>query len=234
MTALIRMQVNPSLYLRDPEETDLGRRLVAQAILLIEKLGFEKFTFKKLAEELGSTEASMYRYFESKHKLLSYLLSWYWSRMDYLIDYQTNNIQDPVAKLHIALEVLTQSSGSPDAPQVDDPANTYVNEAALHHIVTLEATKTYVPKDLRKEDRESLVTDYERLCERIAKFIREIDPAYKHPKTLVTAIIHTIQRTSLYTELYPSLTEIRKGERREELRDFVEHLSFSALGIKKP
>ena len=67
MAVNIRISLNPGLYLKDPQESDLGRRIIKHSILLLEELGFEQFNFKKLAEAMGSTEASIYRYFENKH-----------------------------------------------------------------------------------------------------------------------------------------------------------------------
>ena len=37
----------------------------------------EEFTFRKLAQKINTTEASVYRYFENKHRLLIYILAWY-------------------------------------------------------------------------------------------------------------------------------------------------------------
>ena len=77
--AIIQIQLNDNLYLRDPQETELGRNIVNNSIELIDEIGFEKFTFKKLATKIESTEASIYRYFENKHRLLIYLIAWYWN-----------------------------------------------------------------------------------------------------------------------------------------------------------
>ena len=85
MAVNIRISLNPGLYLKDPQESDLGRRIIKHSILLLEELGFEQFNFKKLAEAMGSTEASIYRYFENKHLLLIYLVSWYWEWLSYMI-----------------------------------------------------------------------------------------------------------------------------------------------------
>ncbi len=72
----IQFKLNEKLFLRDPQQTKLGRKLIQQSIILIDELGFERYTFKKLAERIQSTEASVYRYFENKHKLMLYLFSW--------------------------------------------------------------------------------------------------------------------------------------------------------------
>ena len=69
------------------------------SIQLIGRNGFEAFTFKKLAEDIGTTEAGVYRYFENKHRLLIYIVAWYWTWLQYQVMYQTNNINDPIVKL---------------------------------------------------------------------------------------------------------------------------------------
>jgi hypothetical protein len=50
----ITFKVNDKIYLRDPEGTELGRKMVKNAIDLISSLGFESFTFKKLAAEINA------------------------------------------------------------------------------------------------------------------------------------------------------------------------------------
>ena len=72
-------------YLRDPQETKLGSSIIQYSILLIHEIGFERFTFKKLSESIGCTEASVYRYFQSKQQLLLFLFSWYWGWMNYRV-----------------------------------------------------------------------------------------------------------------------------------------------------
>ena len=82
----IKISLNNALYLRDPQATDLGQKIIQHSILLIDEVGFEAFNFKRLAISMGSTEASVYRYFENKHFLLLYLVSWYWEWVRYSID----------------------------------------------------------------------------------------------------------------------------------------------------
>ena len=59
----VSFKVNEKLYLRDPESSDLAKMIVKSSIDLIYEIGFEQFTFKKLALEIQTTEASVYRYF---------------------------------------------------------------------------------------------------------------------------------------------------------------------------
>ena len=94
-----KLKMNERLFLRNPEETVLGRKILKHSVELIYKLGFEVFTFKKLAEEIGSTETGIYRYFENKHKLLIYITAWYFGWIEFQINFQTNNIKDHKVKL---------------------------------------------------------------------------------------------------------------------------------------
>lgn len=53
MAITIQMKLNERLYLRDPQDTKLGRKIIQHSILLIDEIGFEAFTFKKLADQIG-------------------------------------------------------------------------------------------------------------------------------------------------------------------------------------
>ena len=59
MSVGIKISLNNKLYHRDPQETSLGQKLIKHSILLIDQVGFEAFNFKKLAQTMGSTEASV-------------------------------------------------------------------------------------------------------------------------------------------------------------------------------
>ena len=60
-TLPIQIRIDPALYTKDPESSELGKKIVSQSIQLIDELGFEGFTFKKLGAKIGSNESSIYR-----------------------------------------------------------------------------------------------------------------------------------------------------------------------------
>ena len=62
----IQIQVQDSLYVKDPQSSDLGKKIIKGSIELICELGFEQFTFKKLAVKISSTEASVYGFMKRK------------------------------------------------------------------------------------------------------------------------------------------------------------------------
>ncbi len=55
-----------NVYLKNPESSDLGLKIISNSIEMVNELGFESFTFKKLGERIESPESSIYRYFENK------------------------------------------------------------------------------------------------------------------------------------------------------------------------
>ena len=70
----ISFRMNENVFLKDPLSSDLGKKIIRASIDLIAELGFDDFTFKKLATKISSTEASVYRYFENKHNLFYHML----------------------------------------------------------------------------------------------------------------------------------------------------------------
>ena len=71
----IQIAIDSKFYSKNPESSDLGRRIVKHGIELIYQIGYEAFTFKKLGAIIQSNESSIYRYFESKHSFLIYLVN---------------------------------------------------------------------------------------------------------------------------------------------------------------
>ena len=124
----VKITINEKLYVKDPETSELGRNILKNSIELIENIGFESFTFKKLGDRIQSNESSIYRYFENKHKLLMYLSSWYWSWMEYRIVFATANLENPIHKLEKAIHIVTENIA-------DDKSTPYINEKLLNQIV---------------------------------------------------------------------------------------------------
>lgn len=220
----IQIVLSDKLYLRDPEQTDLGRRIVDFSIKLIDELGFEKFTFKKLANAINSTEASIYRYFENKHKLLIYLVSWYWSWLEYLIDYQTHNIEDPKRCLRIAIHVLANASKY-------DPNFSHIDENALHRIVVSESSKAFLTKQVDGENEEGLFQGYKSLAGRLSSIFSQVDPEYATPKALALTVIEVSRKQIFFAQHLPSLTEFSvANDDTQPIADFLEGVVLSVLG----
>lgn len=182
LLANIKIQVNPKTYVKNPETSDLGKKIIQNSILLIDEIGFEEFTFKKLGEKIGSNESSIYRYFENKHKLLVYLSSWYWAWIEYRLVFSTNNINDKFEKLKKAILIVTETIE-------DDSKTEHINEAVLNKIIIEEFTKTFHSKQVDEENKEGFFLIYKQVNYRIEKMILDINPDYPFAKSLVSSII---------------------------------------------
>ena len=178
----IIISVNDKLYVKNPETSDLGKKIIEQSILLIDEIGFENFTFKKLGEKINSNESSIYRYFESKHKLMLYLSSWYWGWMEYKLVFATNNLANPMEKLIKAITIVTE--------KVEDDSNTlHINESILNKIIIQEFTKTLLTKEVDEENKEGFFIVYKRIINRIIEFISEVNPNYTFAKSLASTVV---------------------------------------------
>ena len=178
----LKIQINNNIFVKDPETSSLGRKIIQESIILMDEIGFENFTFKKLGERIGSNESSIYRYFESKHKLLVYLSSWYWSWIEYRMVFETNNIYNAFEKLKKAITIVTEKIE-------DDSKTKHINEAILNQIIIAEFTKTLLTKEVDEENREGFFLVYKRVINRIITIIEEVNPDYIFAKSLASSIV---------------------------------------------
>lgn len=182
LLANLNITVNKKLYVKAPETSDLGKKIIQHSIILIHEIGFEAFTFKKLGERISSNESSIYRYFENKHKLLLYLCSWYWSWIEYKLVFSTTNISNPLDKLIKAITVVTEEVK-------DDLSTQYIDEGILSQIVISEFTKTFLTKEVDEENKEGFFIVYKSVINRLITIIEEVNPNYMFSKTLASSII---------------------------------------------
>ena len=178
----LKIQINEKIFVKNPETSDLGKKILEQSILLIDEIGFDSFTFKKLGEKIGSNESSIYRYFENKHKLLVYLSSWYWSWMEYKLVFATANILDPKEKLKIAITIVTEKI-------TDDENTAHINESVLNKIIIAEFTKTLHTKEVDQENKEGFFLIYKRVIARIVTIVNEVNPNYPYSKSLISSVV---------------------------------------------
>ena len=216
----VNIAISNALYIRNPESTDLGRKIVSTSIKMIDELGFESFTFKKLGKEIASNESSIYRYFESKHALLVYLVSWYWSWVEYKLVFSTTNVSDPSAKLLTAVELLTQDV-------IEDTSISFVNEVSLHRIIITESSKAYHTKDIDKENSKGYYKTYKRVVQRVSDIVQEIHPTYAYPHMLISTVIEGAHHQRYFSKHLPSLTDVAEG--KNNITQFYTELVFNAI-----
>ena len=223
----IKIVLSEGLYLRDPQETKLGKKIIQHSITLIDQIGFEAFNFKKLAACMNSTEASVYRYFENKHMLLLYLVSWYWEWVSYLIDFKTMNVEDPKRRLKIIIQAFVHAS-------MKNPVIEYVDESALHRIIIAEGTKAYHTKAVDKENTEGFFSNYNKLSGKVADVISELKPDFPYPHTLASNLFEMANNHIYFAQHLPNLTDVHvEGENFDEVERMLEYFCFSLLECRK-
>jgi AcrR family transcriptional regulator len=188
------------LYIKNPEETSLGRRILTESISLIYEIGFEEFNFKKLASTTKSTETSIYRYFENKHQLLVYLVSTYWESMLFNIKVNTKNINEKRVKLQKVIETVVKSQ------QTDMMINSF-DQVKLHSIVVENGSKVSHNKKVDELNRMGAFIGYKEVIEFISVLIIDIDPLFKYPKSIATAIVEMSMNNEFYALHLPRLTD---------------------------
>lgn len=222
MEAYLKIKMNENLFLRNPEETDLGKKIIEHAIILIHDIGFEAFTFKKLAQEIGTTEAGIYRYFENKHLLLTFIVDWYWSWQEYRIALHNINIVDPVVKLKKAIHILSETV-------VDDVSTPYINETLLYNIVMSEGAKAFLTRHINEYNKAKLFKPYKDLCSRIADMIMACNPNYTNAHSLATTILEMSHSLNYYKKNLPSLTDFKELKDDKLVANFIEQLVFATI-----
>jgi len=197
--SIININVNEKLFIKDPTSSELGMKIISIGIFLIDEVGFENFTFKKLALKIETTEASIYRYFESKHTFLLYLINWYWVIIEYRLLIETANIDDAITKLYKSMHVITS---------VPNPENELVFEweLSLKRLVINESTKVYRTKEVDRENEFGIYSVYKSIVSRMVDLIQEINPSYPFPAMLISSIIECSNNQRFFKDHLPRLT----------------------------
>jgi AcrR family transcriptional regulator len=199
----IKIEVPSGTYLKDPESSTLGKKILTHSIILIDEMGFESFNFKKLGAAIQSNESSIYRYFESKHKLLVYLTSWYWGWLEYQLVIETYSLTSIEEKLKKAIEVLTRTTKN-------DNTYTHINEVLLNTIVINENSKSYLTKDVDDDNKEGFFMPYKRVVKRFSELISEYQPDYDYPLSLASTVIQSALHQQFVKDHFKTISNFDK------------------------
>ncbi len=196
----IKINISPKIYVKDPETSELGKKILENSILLIDEIGFDNFTFKKLGQKIGSNESSIYRYFESKHKLLLYLSSWYWGWIEFKLVLSTNSISNPQDKLMKAIEIVTEEITT-------DNNQPHINEVILNKIIICEFSKSYLTKVVDNENKEGYFLIYKRVINRMIEMVNDVNPKFPYAKSLISTIVEGALHQHFLKNHFKSITD---------------------------
>ncbi len=215
----LRIEVSDKVFLKSPESSVLGKDILAKGLEMIDALGMEGFTFRKLACEIGTTESAIYRYFENKHKLLLYYVEWYWAWLEYQVAFGTVNLPSAAMKLERAIEIVTRNA---------DPSNVqHFDMTVLQRVVVAESSKSYLTKMVDKENREGLFVQYKAICRRFGRLIDDVAPGYPFAHALASLFIESRLGQIYFAEHLPSLSEVGSDEALRH--NFFKALIFNTL-----
>ena len=220
LTNKVSIAVSDTVYLKNPESSQLGMRIVTGSIDLIDETGLEEFTFRKLARRINSTEASVYRYFENKHRLLLYLVMWYWGWMEYRLVFRLANVEDPADRLRRAIGLLTEEV-------VEDSDFSHINEVKLSQIVVTESMKAYLTRDVDHDNKDGAFAYYKQLVGRVSSIVLEINPDFPYPHMLVTTVIEGGHLQRYFAQHLPRLTDV--SDQEDAVTAFYTHMAFSSI-----
>ncbi len=216
----IQIEISADLYTKNPNSSELGQKILSNSIELINEIGFESFTFKKLGKRINSPESSVYRYFKNKHALLIYLTSWYWVWTEYRILFATTNIPSSKKRLLKSIEILTQ-------PVLIDTNFTFINEVLLSEIIFAESIKAYHTKNVDEQNKNGYFKAYKNVVERVSAMVLEVNKEYKHSHMLISTIIEGAHQQKYFAEHIPELTDIDKE--KDTITNFYSNMVFTLL-----
>ena len=217
----LKISVPEKIYVKDPESSALGKRIIEHGILLINEIGFDSFTFKKLGSKIGSNESSIYRYFESKHKLLLYLSSWYWSWIEYQLVFETHSITDVKEKLKKAIDIVCRATK-------EDSNFSHINEVILNRIIINENSKSFLTKEVDQENKDGYFIIYKRVIHRLRDIISQTSPDYKYSSTLASTIIEGSLHQHFLKDHFSSMTDCNDDISPSE---FYINLTLNSLNL---
>ncbi len=207
----INIIISSELYSRNPDSSELGKKIVSSGIDLIHKIGFESFTFKKLGAILKSPESSIYRYFKNKHIFLTYLTSWYWAWTDYRLAFATANIKNTKERLIAAIDILTM-------PIAIDDYISHINEVKLSNIIVSESMKAYHTKDVDSENKRGFFKTYKQVVKRVGNLVLSVNSTFEYPHMLISTVIEGVHQQKYFAAHLPELTDVK--ENKNAISDF--------------
>jgi AcrR family transcriptional regulator len=214
----VTIRLHDALFQKDPSTSDVGREIIHKGAALVAREGLESFTFRKLASEMGSTESTIYRYFRNKQQLLQYLMSMYWSTLEWKIAFATANVENGVSGVDKLIEVLSD-------PLKNEVKTHSAHLFHLHNIAIRESAKTYDP-ELTKKIQVGYISAYSDLIERISKIITTAQPRYKYSRSIAVALVETAHHLSYFHSIHPDVVE---PPTQGALKQILHHIAFTAI-----
>jgi AcrR family transcriptional regulator len=223
---MLSIRVNECFYLKDPSISLLGKKILTHGVEMIDEMGLERFTFKKLANILQTTESSVYRYFENKHMLLMYMSSWYWSWLETYMVFRTANLSSATDKLRIMIFILCEEEWK-------DKRMNNMNLYALRRVIIAESPKAFLAKSSDGISIEDAYIAVDQLCLRFEELFATIKPADSSSRLLSSMLIEGILSQQFYHTFYPRFLDKSGASETAGLSTFFFETTMAYLQKEK-
>ncbi len=223
----IQLRPDPALSLKDPLSSELGRALLEEGLALMGELGLEAFTFKKLAERMGSTEVSLYKYFPNKQRLLQYYFQLYWLWLRQLCGRHAEKAPTP-------REALEQVIGALCGVWPKELPPVHLDPHALRSLVIDEGMKSYLHKRVDDDNARRLFAPYKELSAFVAELIVACRKDVPMPRSFATTIIEMAYSLPFAMEHLPSLTELTTRQGPKTLAQHLMHRTITYIEHAQP
>lgn len=215
---------DPTLHLRDPGTSAVGERILSEGLVLMNELGLEVFTFKKLTERAECTEATIYKYFPNKQRLLQYYFQLYWMWLDTHCQQEGRSLSDPWERVQGDIRSLC-------GLWAKDAMAAQLDPVVLRALVLVEGSKSFLHRNVDEDNKLKLFQPYKDLCAHIATELKACDRKCKQPHTFATTLIEMAHSLEFAMEHLPALTELSAGGSRKKLAEFLIGLTSSYLTV---
>ena len=224
-TSKYSFTLNSDLYLKDPTSSVAGRKVIASGAKLILETGMEAFTAKKLAAAAGITEATVYKYFANKQRLLQYYFQLYWTWLEQQVKVFTAIETDPLQSLIKAVRVISNIPAVAADPGV-------ISKQDLRDLVINEGSKAYYHAQVDEDNAKRFFAPYKSITALLAEMILAVKPDEKYPLALATTIIEMSHSLKYFAKHLPALTDFPQETDQVKLDDFLLQLLYNSLKIK--
>jgi AcrR family transcriptional regulator len=216
----IRIGVHEKIFIKDPESTELGKKIVQSGVELIELVGLEQFNFKKLATVIEVSESSIYRYFENKYMFLLYISAWYWTWMETYLVFTTSHLPPTEDKILEVIKILCQDDWSAVySPQF--------SVSRMRRILVAESSKAFLRKEIDAMNAEGIFSGFKQLSGRISELFGQYKPNYRYPDMLASLLIEAIFHQQFLLAHFPSFDNTQGDN--DKLVHFFTHMVISTL-----
>jgi len=142
------------------ENTPRQQEIINAAIKIIAQKGFQELTTKHLAEEVGVSEAALYRHFESKTDLIHKILEYFQDLAHQAMGSIHSEIQDPLEQIKaFVMNRYRLFKENPDLAKVMFSEEIFQNDRSLaeHNLTIMHIHRDQLLKSIRIAQKQNKI-----------------------------------------------------------------------------